>query len=122
MGKVKQSGGDEVLRTSTLVRDSPERGEELGNLPGDSHGSPPQDSSLGDDEARHDFWSISGNFIGRHHVEPRVKLYVPGEQSFSIPLRYIDVTRATSTTLDGMLGSRIDDYWNVEGDRDPSDA
>ena len=36
-------------------------------------------------------------------MEPRVKLYVPTEASFPIPLRYIDVTRATSTTLDVML-------------------
>ena len=45
----------------------------------------------------------------------RVKLDV-------IPLRYIDVTKATSTTLDVMLERRIDDYWNFEGDRDLSDA
>ena len=35
--------------------------------------------------------------------EPRVKLYVPREASFPIPLKYIDVTRATSTSLDVML-------------------
>ena len=58
----------------------------------------------------------------RHHVEPRVKLNVPREESFPIPLRYIDVTRATSKTLDVMLECRIDDYWSIEEDRDPSDA
>ena len=42
-------------------------------------------------EARNDFWSISGNYILRHHVEPRVKLYVPREGSFPTSLRYIDV-------------------------------
>ena len=56
-----------------------------------------------DGEARNDFWSISGNFINRHHVEPRVKLYVPREESFPIPLKYIDVTRTTATSLDAML-------------------
>ena len=30
-----------------------------------------------DGEARIEYWSISGNYINRHHVEPRVKLYVP---------------------------------------------
>ena len=49
----------------------------------------------------------------RHQVEPKVKLYVPREESFTIPLRYNDVTRATSTTLDVMLEKNIDDYWNV---------
>ena len=80
------------------------------------------DSSPDDGEAENDFWSFSGNCIYRHHVEPRVKLYVPREGPSPIPLRYIDVTRATSTTLDVMLQSRIDDYWNVEGDRSLSDA
>ena len=31
-----------------------------------------------------------GNFTYRHHVEPRVKLYVPREESFPTPLRYCD--------------------------------
>ena len=123
-GTVKLSGGGQVLRTSTLVWDSPDRGEEQGSLPGEADGSsstPFQDSSPDDGEARNDFWSISGNYIHRHHIEPRVKLYVPREESFPMPLRYTDVTRATSTTLDVMLERRIDDFWNVEGDRDLSD-
>ena len=35
---------------------------------------PPHDSFPDADEAINDFWSMSGNFIYRHHVEPRVKL------------------------------------------------
>ena len=42
-----------------------------------------------------DFWSMSRNFIYRHHVEPRVKLYSPRGESFPIPLKYIDATRTT---------------------------
>ena len=42
---------------------------------------------------------MSGSFIYRHHVEPRVKLYSPREESFPIPLKYIDVTRTTHTNL-----------------------
>ena len=42
-------------------------------------------------------------FIHRYHVEPRVELYVPTEESFPIPLKYIDVTRTTDTTLNVML-------------------
>ena len=48
-GTVKLSGGDQVLRTSTLIRDSPDRGEEKGNLRGESDGSsstPFNDSSV----------------------------------------------------------------------------
>ena len=42
-------------------------------------------------------------FVYRHHVEPRVKLYVSRAALFLIPLKYTDVTRATSTSLDVML-------------------
>ena len=38
-GTVKLSGGDQVLRISTLIRDRPDRGEEQGNLQGESDGS-----------------------------------------------------------------------------------
>ena len=75
-----------------------------------------------DGEARNDYWSISGNFIFRHHVEPRVQLYVPREASFPIPLNFFDVTRATSTLLDVMLEKSIDDNWNVDGGRELSDT
>ena len=61
------------------------------------------DSTRDDVGAKHDFWSITGDFIYRHHVEPRVKLYVPREESFPIPLKYIDVTRNTHTSLDVLL-------------------
>ena len=76
------------------------RGEEQGNLQGESEGSsstPRQDSPWYAGEAKSDFWSTSGEFIYRHHVEPRVKLYVPTEESFPVPLKYIDVTRTRST-------------------------
>ena len=73
-------------------------------------------------EARNDFWSMSGNFICRHHVEPRVKLYAPREESFPIPLKYIDVSRTTCTNLDVKQEKRINDYWNIDGPRDLSDS
>ena len=65
---------------------------------------------------------MSGSFIYRHHVEPRVKLYSPREESFPIPLKYIDVTRTTHTNLDVKQEKRIDDYWNIDGSRDLSDS
>ena len=64
---------------------------------------------------------MSGSFIYRHHVEPRVALYSPTEESFPIPLKYIDVTRISHTNLDVKLEKRIDDYWNIDGARDLCD-
>ena len=52
---------------------------------------------------------MSGNFIHRHHVEPRVKLCSPREESFPIPLKYIDVSRTTHKNLDVVQESRIGD-------------
>ena len=66
------------------------------------------------------FLSMSGNFIYRHHVEPRVKLYSPRE-ALPISLKYIDVSRTTHTNLDVKQEKRIDDYWNVDGPKDLSD-
>ena len=112
------------LRTSTLVRHRPIQGESNIDFLGESEGSlaPPQDSLPDAGEAINDFWSMSGNFRYRHHVEPRVKLYSPREESFTIPLKYIVVSRTTHTYLDVMQESRIDDYWYIDGSRDLSDS
>ena len=51
--------------------------------------------------------------MDRRHVEPRVK---------PIPLKYIDVTRTTDTTLNVMLEKSADDCWHVDGDLELSDT
>ena len=110
-GRIKLSGGDQELRTSTLIRPRPIQGDGHVDFLGESEGSfpLPQDSLPDASEAINDFWSMSGNFMYRHHVEPRVKLYSPREESFPIPLKYTDVTRTTHTNLDVKQERRIDD-------------
>ena len=49
-------------------------------------------------------------------TEPRVQLYVPKGESFP------DVIRSTHTDLDVAQEKRIDDCWNVDGDRSLSDS
>ena len=122
-GRIKSLGGDQDLRTSTLVRHRPIQGESNIDFLGESEGSLPQphDSFPDAGEAINDFWSISGNFIYCHHVEPRVKLYSPREESIPVPLKYMDVSRITRTNLDVKQERRIDDYWNIDGSRDLSD-
>ena len=53
------------------------RGENHVDFLGETEGSlaPPHDTFPDAGEAINDFWSMSGNFIYRHHVEPKVKLY-----------------------------------------------
>ena len=122
-GRIKIPGGDQELRTSTLVRHRPIQGESSIDFLGESELSlpQPQDSLPDAGEAINDFWSMSESFIFRHHVEPRVKLYSPREESFPIPLKYIDVSRTTHTNLNVKQEKRIDDYWNIDGSRDLSD-
>ena len=47
---------------------------------------------------------------------------VPKEETFPIPLKYINVTRSTYADLDIMQEKRIDDCWNVETNRSLSDS
>ena len=109
-GRIKPLGGDQDLRTSTLIRPRPIQGEGHVDFLGESEGSlpPPHDSFPDAGEAINDFWSMSGNFIYRHRVEPRVKLYSPRE----------DVSRTTRTNLDVEQKRRTDDYWNIDGSRE----
>ena len=95
-GRIKTPGGDQELRTSTLIRELPIRGESHVDFLGESDGSllPPHDPFPGAGEAINDFWSMSGNSIYRYHFEPRVKLYSPREESFPVPLKIFDVCPA----------------------------
>ena len=75
-GRINPLGGDQDLKTSTSIRQRPIEGENHIDFLGESEGSlpPPHDSFPDAGEAINDFWSMSGNFINRHLVEPRVKL------------------------------------------------
>ena len=63
-----------IPREPTLRREQPVRSEDLsGELQGEPEGF--QLTETKDDaEARANFWSIQGDFIHRHHIEPRVQL------------------------------------------------
>ena len=125
VGTVKIFGWERLLRTSTLTQDPLERGEEQEIFQGNSDEwytpSHHEDDSIRDDEeAKHDFWTFTGEFNYRHHVVPR-ELYVPKEATFPIPMWYIDVTR-TAYVTGRNVGENIEDYWNVDGERELSDA
>ena len=63
-GRINLSGRDQELRTPTLIREHPIRGEGHVDFLGESEGSlsPPQDSLPDAVEAINEFWSMSGNF------------------------------------------------------------
>ena len=67
-GRIKHFGGDQELRTSTLVRHRPVQGESHVDFVGESEGSlqPPHGSFLNVEE--NDFWSLSGNFTTQSQI------------------------------------------------------
>ena len=81
----------------------PNRGEGHVDFLGESEVSLPQphDSFPDAGETMNDFWSMSGSFIFRHICRH------PKEESFPIPLKYIDVTRTFHTNLDVKQEKRI---------------
>ena len=45
-----------------------------------------------------DSWSMSGDFIYRHHEEPLSNLCEPDDETFTITLKNVDVMRQTKKT------------------------
>ena len=69
-------GRDLEFREPTPRREPTVRSEDFSReLQGEPGVSQPSETT-DDAEARADFWSIQGDFICRHHNEPRVQLYV----------------------------------------------
>ena len=74
MVQQKLSGRDCEFREPTKRREQTVRRENLtGKVQGEPEGPQPTEST-DDAEAREDFWSIHGDFISHHHIEPRVHL------------------------------------------------
>ena len=124
---VKIFGAERHLRTSTLTRHRPERDEEEEILPGmsDELDSPTelQDNSTRDDEeAKNDFWTITGEFIYRHHVVPRVKLYMPKGRNISYSDEVHRRYQNDSYIFGCVDGEHIEHFRNVAEEKELSDA
>ena len=115
-GTAKMCGRDHGVREFSLRRDQPVMSEDLREeLQGNLERSQPTETKDGA-EARNDFWSMEGDIIYRHHVEPQVHVYVPNEESFPISLKYIDVPR-DAHKFRCIAKKSINDCWNVHGNR-----
>ena len=70
-------------------------------------------------------WSIYGDFIHRHHIEPRVQFYVPKDERKKKPFLFHRNTLMSQGqhvqiwTLHKK--KRLDDHWNVDGNNNLSD-
>ena len=79
---ITQKDEEFVFQEPTLRRESTGRREKLS---GESHGDREEfqpEERKDDARIQEDFWSVQGDFIYRHHFEPRVQLLVPREESF----------------------------------------
>ena len=47
---------------------------------------------------------------------------MPEEETFRVPLKYIDVNRTTHTNWDVLQEKRMDDWWNVDAHRSSLDS
>ena len=54
---------------------------------------------------------MCGEFINRLHEEPRLKLYDPGNESFSIPMKYADLLRQSQTIINTISDNIINVIW-----------
>ena len=97
-GTVKVSGGDQNLRTSTSFRARPDRGEEQGSLQGES------------DLLQPHFETHRGMMLKLEMISGQIQAIL------------FTVTTYTETSLDVMLEKHIEDYWNVDVDRELSDT
>ena len=109
--------------TSENIHLNPEEQEILQGK-SDASDSPTQlqdDSTRDDEEAKDDFWTITREFIYRHHVEPRVKLYVP-RKIVPFPGEVHRRCQKDTYIIVCIVGENIEDYCNVDGEKELSDA
>ena len=117
-GTAKLSGRDCEFREPSPRRERTVRSEDLS---GELQGEPGE--SLNRKNQKMTLKPVpTSEVIYRHHSKPRVQLNVPKEETFPIPLKYIDVARSTHTDLDVVQEKRIADYCNVDSNRSLSDS
>ena len=103
-GTVKVSGGDQDLTTSTLIRDIPDRGEKQIIFEENQKGLLQLHVKTHRGMMAKDyFWFFSVDFLTVITWNPESNCTCRLKNHSPIPLKYIDVTRATNTSLDVML-------------------
>ena len=107
-GRIKFVGGDQELRTSTLIRDHPIRVEDQRDFLGESEGSPPP---------------LDEMIFGPFQETSYTAITLNPESNFTRREKNHHWNTLTSPELrrqTWMQESRIDDYWNIDGSRNLS--
>ena len=121
-GRIKTPGGDQELRTSTLVRHRQFKERAVLTFMENQKG-------LLHSLKTHFRKPVKKLMISAPCLETSCTAITLNQESnctcrkesFRIPLKYIDVSRTTHTNLDVKQEKRIDDYWNIDGSIDLSD-
>ena len=58
-----------------------------------------------------DSWIIKGGLLKKIHRQPRYRKFIPTEENCPIPLKYIDITRKTETTIKDKNEALSYDCW-----------
>lgn len=61
-----------------------------------------------------DYWTVSATAVVRHHVTPRMRLYITHEAASPIPMLFLDVVRPTLTNLEDSTDAFVQDVWILE--------
>ena len=85
------------------------------------------DMPAGKGSEEEDFWSFNGDdqygyTLVCHHRVPRTSLFVPNDSNSPLLTKYLDVERLTYTSLETLSESRIEDCWNLDGEKELSDS
>ena len=110
-----------------MTRYKSERGEESEILQGNSDewyipSHLEEDSTRDDEEAKMTSERSQENSFIVITLYQELNCTCREKNTFPIPMKYIDVTRTTQTSLDVLMEKHIEDYWNVDGERELSDA
>ena len=109
-GTAKLSGRHCEFRESTMRREQPVRSEDLS---GARQGNSERSSTDRNQQMTLKPMPIFGRFKLTSSIVITLNLEfncVPKEETFPIPLKYIDVTRSTHTDLDVSQEKKIDEY------------
>lgn len=108
---------------SEHVDEEEEEGPEKVGSSGSSGSQPPVPAESSEFEGRivpdciggaADHWTVSSTAVVRHHMTPRMYLYVTNEAECPVPMRFLDVVRSPITNIEDNTDAFVQDVWNTE--------
>ena len=96
-GNASLPSADESLKPMDLLRSCRSKQSAKGNVEADKEAT--YERTIIEQANGDGYWRRSGDFSYRHHEVLQLKLYVPTEETFPTPMKYVDVLRQTRTSI-----------------------